>query len=329
MDAGTGYGGLQQPSSGGYTDAGIGPASPNYSGSQNPPSTYSSSGAGPTSSPLTLANGVNLQPSYYFGGNVDLGWDEMKKYPNIKSVRIEIEAGQEANAQRWIKEALAYQHSVIATFHKGSILTEDQTQMDNPDQLLTSAAWWAAYYPQLSESGEFVINLMNEWGSNGITPHDFAATYNQAISTVRQVYSGPIVVDVPGFAHECHTAALAVQEFADRNIILSTHIYPDAWSYISKSGMTTADLDELASTGLQCIVGEFGDNGKKPTTPWSDLVKYATSTKGWKVFGWAWAGDGGIMNMIDPKTFLPFTAPPAKPPVYKPTAYLSKIYPLL
>src|SRR5260370_42681178 len=93
--------------------------------------------------------------------------------------------------------------------------------------------------------------------------------------------------------------------------------------------MTTADLDELASTGLQCIVGEFGDNGKKPTTPWSDLVKYATSTKGWKVFGWAWAGDGGIMNMIDPKTFLPFTAPPAKPPVYTPTAYLSKIYPLL
>src|SRR5260370_3630935 len=92
--------------------------------------------------------------------------------------------------------------------------------------------------------------------------------------------------------------------------------------------MTTADLDELASTGLQCIVGEFGDNGKKPTTPWSDLVKYATSTKGWKGFGWAWAGDGRIMNMIDPKTFLPFTAPPANPPTNRSPPHRSKIYPM-
>ncbi|NLP58412.1 hypothetical protein [Lutibacter sp. B1] len=38
-----------------------------------------------------LGNGVNLQPSYYNSGNVTIGWDLMKTYPGIETVRIEIE----------------------------------------------------------------------------------------------------------------------------------------------------------------------------------------------------------------------------------------------
>src|SRR5262245_16042723 len=104
MVAGVGYGGLQQPS-GGYADTGGASASASYNGCQRSRLPYQ--GLAPTrAAPSSAGNGVNLQPSYYFGGNVDLGWEVMKKYPNIKSVRIEIEAGQEANAQRWIKEAV-------------------------------------------------------------------------------------------------------------------------------------------------------------------------------------------------------------------------------
>jgi mannan endo-1,4-beta-mannosidase len=132
-----------------------------------------------------LSNGVNLQPSYYSGGNVDLGWALILQQPKIQSVRIEIEAGQEQNASRWIKEAADNRYTIVATFHSVAALGSD-----DPNELQKAAAWWASNYPNLKTSGQFVINLMNEWGSHEITPLDFAASYNRAIATVRTVYDG-------------------------------------------------------------------------------------------------------------------------------------------
>ena len=207
-----------------------------------------------------LGNGVNLQPSYYYDGDVDLGWDLMSKYPKVRSVRIEIEMGREAIAERWIREAVSRKYGVIATFHSAAMLTNDQLLIDDPDELFKAAAWWATNYPSLSKAGEFTINLMNEWGGHAITSSDYAASYNHAIATVRTVYRGPIVVDIPGYGQEAHTAALAIngksgQTVRDPNIILSAHIYSQAWSLSRQRAMTTADLDELAATGRGCIVG--------------------------------------------------------------------------
>jgi mannan endo-1,4-beta-mannosidase len=322
----------QQHPAGGYADGGGSSGSTNYGDSKNTPSPYAASEQ-VASTHSGLANGVNLQPSYSSGGNVDLGWELMKKNPNIKAVRIEIEAGQEINAQRWIKEAVGNGYSVIATFHSWAMIKNpNQVAMDDPDELLNAAAWWATNYPTLRKSGAFAINLMNEWGSHGITSHDFAATYNKAIAKVRSVYDGPIIVDIPGYGQEAHTANLAItgtaggETIKDPKIILSTHIYPQAYNEMRQRNMTTADLDEMASTGLDCIVGEFGDDGSGGKTKWDDLVKYAKS-KGWPVFGWAWNGDGGIMNMIDPKGFQPLV--PGKPYTYTASGYFSKIYNLL
>jgi len=330
MDGGGDYGGLQHPV-GGYADAGAGDASANYSASQTSPSPYGETGSPASILTPGLGNGVNLQPSYYSGGNVDLGWALMRQKPKIQSVRIEIEAGQEGNAQRWIKEAASNAYTIVATFHSSAILTRDQVRMDDPNELLKAAAWWTTNYPTLKASGLFAINLMNEWGSHGITPHDFAATYNKAIATVRSVYDGPIIVDIPGFGQEAHTAARAITDttgetITDRKIILSTHIYPDGTNFAKQREMTTADIDELASTGLDCMLGEFGDNGSGGQAKWDDLVKYAKS-KGWPVFGWAWNGDGGGMNMIQPKPFQPFVAGKSYP--YAVSGYFSKIYDLL
>jgi hypothetical protein len=215
---------------------------------------------------------------------------------------------------------------VVATYHN-----KDALGSDDVNELLKAAAWWTAHYPILQASGPFVINLMNEWGSQGITPHDFAAAYNMAITPVRSFYDGPIIVDIPGYGQEAHVAALAItgknnETIKDRKIVLSVHIYPDAWNLRLQRGMTRGDLDELAATGRAGIVGEFGDNSVKAgKTPWLDLVKYAKSLD-WPVLGWAWNGDGGIMNMISPQ-FQPAIS--GKQQSYSRTPYFQKIYEML
>ena len=308
MDAGVGYGGLQQPS-GPYGDAGAGDASTNYSGAQNPPSPYSQTTGGHSTITSGLGNGVNLQPSYYGAsgdlGNVDLGWGLMKQCPNIKSVRIEIEGNQVANAKRWIKEAATNGYAIIATFHKSSILG-DESKLGDPNELLQAAEWWEVNYPDLSKAGPLAINLMNEWGGHKISAPDFAAAYNQAISMVRNVYAGPIVVDIPGYGQGVRVASLAARSITDRNLILSTHIYPITFNAGVSRAMSPGDLDELASTNLGCIVGELGDDGKGDVGQRANFAALVAKVQsnGWPIFGWAWNGDnspGKKMNMIQPQ----------------------------
>jgi len=105
----------------------------------------------------SLGNGVNLQPSYYNGGNPNFGWSLMKQQPNIKTVRIEIEPGYVSQARNWIAQAKSNGYAVVATYHKSSVLGSDNTA-----ELTAAADWWKANYGTLG--GNFTINLMNEWG---------------------------------------------------------------------------------------------------------------------------------------------------------------------
>src|ERR1700677_1065381 len=241
----------------------------------------------------------------------------MQQKPNIRSVRIEIEPNQQTNAQRWIREAVSNGYAVVATYHKHAALGTD-----DPNELLEAAAWWVANYSSLQLEGRFRINLMNEWGSHAITAREFAAAYNEALAHVRTAYDGPIIIDIPGFGQEAQIAADAIsgpatETITDPNIILSAHIYPDAWNNHEGRGMRTSDIDTLVGTGLDCVVGEFGDNGQRGNTDWLTLVNYAKS-EGWPVLGWAWDGDGGMMNMISPR-FQPFVI--GAPQQYSATGY--------
>lgn len=96
--------------------------------------------------------------------------------------------------------------------------------------LQTAANYWKADYRALG--GNFTINLCNEWGSHNITSNACAAAYNSAISTGRSVYSGPIVIDIPGYGQETLPASAAVKgtKINDANIILSAHIYPNGYN---------------------------------------------------------------------------------------------------
>jgi len=266
-------------------------------------------------------NGVNLQPSYYNNGNVNFGWSLMKSYTKIKTVRIEVEPDKVSQARSWIQQAKSNGYAVIVTYHKSAVLGSDNTA-----ELTAAANWWKANYSQLDDFGSITVNLMNEWGSHNITSNAFASAYNNAISIVRQVYSGAIIVDIPGWGQETRTAADAVKgtngtKINDVNIILSTHIYPGAWNQGRNRVLQNADLDEMGSAGRPCMVGEFGSGSGSAN--WSGLTSYAKS-KGWTVLGWAWNGDGGSLNMVSPS----WASNPSATS-FSTSSYFSSIYNLL
>jgi mannan endo-1,4-beta-mannosidase len=245
-----------------------------------------------------FGNGCNLQPAYYNSGNPNLGLSLMKSQSKIKTVRLEIDpyayAFTIAKAKSWIDQLKAQGYTLICTFHNfgGS---------DKASDLMTAANWWKANYSTLG--GGFTINLCNEWGSHNVTSNAYASAYNSAISTVRSVYSGNIIVDIPGWGQETKTAMDAIKgtngtKINDTKIILSAHIYPGAYNQGRGRAMIASDLDDMTNSGRPCMIGEFGSIGGSGAD-WSGIVNYAKG-KGWTVLGWAWNGDGLGMNMVTP-----------------------------
>ena len=272
---------------------------------------------------FALANGVNLQPSYYNSGNVSFGWTLMQANAKIKSVRIEIEpAVPIALAASWIAAAQQHGYQVVATYHKYTVLGSDDAS-----ELAAAGTWWKNNYATLAASGAFTINLMNEWGSHNITASAYAAAYNTAIASVRSVYKGFIIIDIPGWGQEAQTAADAVKgtggaAISDEKIVLSTHIYPGGWNQAKNRWVNSSDIDALLATGRACMVGEFGGSGTGGAD-WSGMVSYAKQ-KGCAILAWSWNGDGGDMNMVSPKW-----ADQPGATDFSTSTYFNTVYPLL
>ncbi len=242
-------------------------------------------------------NGVNLQPSYYNNGNVNFGWSLMNANSKIRAVRIEIEPGRVTQAKTWISQAASNGKSIIATYHKATVLGSDSSS-----ELTAAGSWWRTNYSTLRASGSFQVNLMNEWGSHNISSNSYASACNSAISSVRAVYSGNIILDIPGWGQESKTAYDAVRgtngtRINDTNITISCHLYPGAWNQGNNRWFQAADLTQMANSGRTCMVGEFGSgSGSSNAFGLTDTAR----NSGWSVLGWAWNGDGGSLNMVSP-----------------------------
>jgi hypothetical protein len=250
-----------------------------------------------SAAPASFADGVNLQPSYYCAGEMDLGWDLMGQYGDIGAVRIEIEPDDEASlyqAKRWIEEASNRGYDVIATYHE-----VDQLGSSDPGALYAAADWWVDNYGYLSENAAFTINLMNEWGDHSVDQYQYADAYNDALSRVRDSgYGGPVICDAPGWGQNVSAVARAASEITDENVIFSALLYDSAYNAYHGETLRPEHLDELDNTGYPCLIGEFGSK-HDGDADWSALTDHAKSL-GWPVFGWAWNGDGRNMNMVGP-----------------------------
>jgi mannan endo-1,4-beta-mannosidase len=246
---------------------------------------------------FAASNGVNIQPSYYNGGNPNFGWSLMNANTKIKTVRIEVEPGYVTQAKVWIAAAKSNGHPCILTYHKSAVLGSDSTS-----ELTTAGNWWKTNYATFAAAGNLQVNLMNEWGSHSISSNSYASAYNTAISLVRSKYSSNIVIDIPGWGQETVTAANAVKgtngtKISDTNITLSAHVYPGAWNQGANAWLTYSQLSAMGGAGRGCMLGEFGTGSG--SADWSGIV---TSCKnaGWSVLGWAWNGDGNSLNMCSP-----------------------------
>lgn len=247
-----------------------------------------------------FGSGVNIQPSYYNNGWVNIGWSLMKSYQNkIRCVRIEIEPGKEAQAKSWIAQAKSNGFNVIGTYHKSSVLGSDSSY-----ELSQAASWWKNNYSNITSNGFIYLNLMNEWGSHNISPSNYASAYNSAISTIRGFYKSRIIIDIPGWGQETSTAAAAIKGYNstkinDTYIVPSIHAYPGAWNQGKNAWLAKSDVDDLGSAGRGVLIGEFGSGGSSGSSDWAGITSYARA-KGYDVLGWAWNGDGGWMNMVEP-----------------------------
>jgi len=217
----------------------------------------------------------------------------MKSYPEIQALRIEIEPYRVQQARQWIKEAHEHGYQVIATYHDSQKLGSDSR-----DDLMDAVNWWEDYYTMLSSSGPIIINIINEWGSHDISPEDYAGAYNEAIERIRSFYKGKLIVDVPGWGQATKIAADAYPLFEEQDFTYSIHVYTSAFNIEQKRWLSHEDLAYLDATGADCMVGEFCDTATGGAD-WCTIIDECYANN-WPLFGWAWNGDGGSMNMTEP-----------------------------
>jgi hypothetical protein len=265
---------------------------------------------------LAWGDGVNLQPSYYNGGEVDIGWSFMRQQTRIQTVRIEIEPTVPiATVQRWLEGAKANGYRIIATYHRFKA-----NGSDDRTELLQAARWWRTHFAELNAVAPVVVNVMNEWGSHRLRADAFAAAYNEALAIIREVYAGPVIVDVPGWAQEVHVAAAAARLIRDPNIVFSVHLYGSAWvEQGAGRWMQARDLDALEQAGRPVLVGEFGA-ARAGHADWSALVDHARR-KGWTLLAWAWNGDGEGMNLVEP-----YWGDTSRPTSFRRSPYFHQVY---
>lgn len=120
------------------------------------------------------------------------------------------------------------------------------------------------------------------------------------------------MVDIPGRGQETSVAITASPLIWDQDVVFSAHVYPQSYNQAAGRYMTPGDVEDLLQqTGRPCIVGEFGDIQPDPEAGQCDVkstVEAAKATGYEAVYGWAWNGDGGSLNMVSPTWAISPTA---------------------
>lgn len=298
---------------------------------------------------LAQIGGVNLQPSYTNGGNVDIGWGLMKAQTKIKAVRIEIDTGAfgfnlDAHS-RIIKEAIDQANitKVVITYHDKSCLgCDDATKLQN------GARFFVNNRTKLYLGNPKIrINLFNEWGSHNISSTNWANQINAAVKIIRDAgISDRLIADVPGLGQGAIRGANGIKQVTDTRVVPSMHLYSTCYdagakvdSELIAAGLTAADKDDgwgrcktkymqaLVRSGRGFFMGEFGTRqaGDKISEAFYKDIITAGKSYG-DIYAWAWNGDGGDMNMASP-TFQPYVV--NSPKTYSKSGYFNEVYAFL
>ena len=243
-----------------------------------------------------FGSGVNIQASFYNSGKNHISYGLMNNYAKIKTVRIEIEIGKVsiATAKKWIQDAQNAGFQVIATYHD-----VDKLASNSVADLIDAANWWKARYDDLG--GDFIINIMNEWGGHSMSSTTYGNAYDDAINIIRTIPgygSRPIIIDLPGYGQGATVAGNAADLIEDTNFYFSTHIYKNAYNSGANSALTEGALATLLTKHSKLIVGEFGFRQSGPNTVNVKQLLAFCRSRNMPLLGWCWMQDGEGMNMI-------------------------------
>ncbi|PSP95451.1 hypothetical protein BRC91_02040 [Halobacteriales archaeon QS_4_62_28] len=264
-----------------------------------------------------MGNGVNLQAGYTENtSNNDeppVGWGLMSQQSAIDTVRIEVEPPNEGLSKFGIGgykdliwEANNEGLDVICTYHHEPYNGSNNEGTDR-ESLRAAGDWWRNNYWDLSQAGDFTVNLINEWGSHGIDPDNIGKWYKEEISKLRDAgYDEQVIVDCTGYAQDIYNTVDGLEAWLDwENIAIGVHVYGKSSPASSWGPLQASDLDYVANSSFPGIVGEFGTRNNysnEENANVTNIVNYARDTLNWPVLAWAWNGDDEDwpMNMVQP-----------------------------
>ena len=208
-----------------------------------------------------------------------------------------------------MRQANAAGLSVVLVYYNHDFMDPNRYRSD---AMATAANFWVQHLPYLRSLGiAFNLNIINEpcyksGNTYQITGAQWRDEQNSAVGRIHaQGFTGAIIIDAPGFAHETSFIRARGPEVAVGSpIIYSLHVYPDSF-YTGALPTNSADdrsfmTDLRQHAGHRVIIGEFGDygGGQNNRTRVQAFVNSAqASSADCGAIAWAWNGDGSAGNM--------------------------------
>ena len=211
--------------------------------------------------------------------------------------------------QNLMRQANAAGLSVVLVYYNNAFMNPNAYRSD---AMATAANFWYNFLPTHMGTGIPVnLNIINEpcfksGNTYQIAGWQWRDEQNSAVSRIHsRGFTGAIIIDAPGFAHETsYVRARGAEVAVGSPIIFSLHVYPDSF-YSGALPANSADdynfmTDLRKQAGHRVIIGEFGDygGGQNNRTRVQAFVNSAqASSANCGAIAWAWNGDGSAGNM--------------------------------
>jgi len=175
----------------------------------------------------------------------------------------------------------------------------DGTCSEDTGLLDEMVSTWVSQYDQWKTIEKYIIlNIANEWGPTNSTI--WRDSYINAIKRLRDVgYTCTLQITSGGCGQDNEDILRygldVLNSDPQKNILFDQHIY-GMWCWDSSDCQNwqlplTKGMDNLASTGLAVVIGEFGPGrniGPSPTTLTPNQIMEAAETRGMGWMAWAW-----------------------------------------
>ncbi|MDQ2771825.1 MAG: glycoside hydrolase family 5 protein [Bacteroidota bacterium] len=208
-----------------------------------------------------------------------------------------------------MRQANAAGLSVVLVYYNANFMYSDRY---DANAMATASNFWVANLPYLQSVGvPFDLNIINEpCFKKGtvyqITGAQWRDEQNSAVGRIHaRGFTGAIIIDAPGFAHETsYIRARGPEVAVGSPIIYSLHVYPDSF-YNGALPTNSADdrgfmTDLRQHAGHRVIIGEFGEygGGRFDRARVQAFVNSAqASSADCGAIAWAWNGDGSAGHM--------------------------------